>query len=745
MRYKERFIFFLGIFSIAVIIFIVVANISIKILYPINIISESLKENFKDSFGKSIKFDRLLFRYNGDIVLYNFYLSNSTDFNDNINLIHCRYVVINTSLIDLLRKKVVFSGIEMYKPTIFLIKNYGKSYYETFVADLIEGTKNEKIRDSLSDDFITEIKNAKIYYREIFSKGKGFIELDDVNVTINYNRQRIAYDIEGDIENKKFSFFSQSYILAHGKIDVKNNSSSNELKFKNIDISYFNKILEEKYTDPLLFEGKISGKIQFWGNEKGISARTNVELQNVSASFFNNSSHKIIKKYSASIFGDLYFDRDLSQIIAKSINIDDDITNLKFSFSYKENERIKFDITSREIDLEDLSYVFSPLPTSTYDGKIKIDCKIDYDFILKNFDELNLKTIVKNFNLTPLRTEDFKGISNCNIAIDCQKTAIKIETSFQNGKNDISAELNSVVKNWNPFMSETTVNLNSKHVGIDIIFKGLISILNVVYNAAYADMFQNFDEQRNFLKEPEGVFINNNDFAINIKADTVGVLENSFLNDFKVALILKKGTLKTEYFSLNGYDGLYSFDVYAAFHQEYPFIKLEGGVKDFNLTKLYADSNMADKCAGILSIDYKFETNAFRVGQIIENGRGTINLSVKNGVLSKFKILKNLNQLLSDNGYIERLQDPLTFNNFTITLQQSANEFYIRNFALSGDNCAFSAYGKYSEDEGLDVPFNLNIKSENSYSRIPFRIIGNLTSPCIKIDTKKSQGFLCFN
>ena len=119
MRYKERFIFFLGIFSIAVIIFIVVANISIKILYPINIISESLKENFKDSFGKSIKFDRLLFRYNGDIVLYNFYLSNSTDFNDNINLIHCRYVVINTSLIDLLRKKVVFSGIEMYKPTIF--------------------------------------------------------------------------------------------------------------------------------------------------------------------------------------------------------------------------------------------------------------------------------------------------------------------------------------------------------------------------------------------------------------------------------------------------------------------------------------------------------------------------------------------------------------------------------------------------------------------------------------------------
>jgi len=42
MRYKERFIFFLGIFSIAVIIFIVVANISEIILIGYKIFIEIL-------------------------------------------------------------------------------------------------------------------------------------------------------------------------------------------------------------------------------------------------------------------------------------------------------------------------------------------------------------------------------------------------------------------------------------------------------------------------------------------------------------------------------------------------------------------------------------------------------------------------------------------------------------------------------------------------------------------------------
>ncbi|HPR36059.1 MAG TPA: hypothetical protein PLT13_00565 [Spirochaetota bacterium] len=745
MNYNKKITIAIGIFFSILLFSMSMIHIALNFMYPGNELAESIQENFKDSFGKSIKFDSLVFKYNGDIILQNFYLSNTTDFNDNVNLIKCSEVVIDTYLFDLLREKITFSAVIMYKPEINIIKNYGKSYTDTFISDIVTGFKNDKISQFITKKFSIVLTDSQLFYREIFKKSKTSIDLFDIDIDIVFYGEELEYDIDGSIINNNISGWRSCGFDAEGTILFKESKSHNRIKFKNIDISLINNLLGEYYNEPFLFKGELSGDLNFNSNKDIIDIIAGINICDLYASDNNTSSPVyIVKDEDINIEFDLSAFSTMDKVTINKLKVDDEIVTIELKSDYIKDEHLDLSINSNKIDLSRLSSRFLPFKRAYYEGDFSLTG--NFKFNLKEMipEELALDVKLNGFTLTPsVASDNNNSIRNCNALIAADKENFLLKSKLNTGNTDLDITFNSRISGWNPFKSVNQAEIISKKMEIELLKNVIISGIDSIYNMAYVDMFQNFDEQRNFLKEPEGIFINNNDFKLNIKADKLVVKKGASFDDFNLAMNLSGGIVKTDIFSLHGYDGIFNFNAYAVFRQEYPFIKIEGGVENLNIAKMAVDSDSAINAAGILSSDFKFETNAFRIGQIVENGRASLNLGIKDGYISRTDNLKKLDNFIMKNAEYH-LPDPMTFDSLTFTFMQSANEFYIRSFNMNGTKCSFNAYGKYTENDGLNVPVNLNINIDNTYKKIPLLIFGNLRTPCVKINTKKESEHICF-
>jgi len=747
MNYNKKIIIALGIFFSIVLIFMSLVHIALNFMYPGNELAESIKENFKDSFGKSIKFDSMVFKYNGDIILQNFYLSNTTDFNDNVNLIKCDEVIIDTYLLDLLREKITFSAVIMYKPEISIIKNYGKSYTDTFISDIITGFKNERISRFITRKFSIELTDSLLYYREIFKKSKTSIDFYDVDIDIDYYGDELEYDIDGNINNNSNPWWRTCGFEAYGNIFFDKAKSENRIKFDNIDITFINNFLAELYDEPFTIKGEISGDIQFMTDKDVINIRSGLYANDLYATGGGISSQGyFIKDEDITVKFEMSALSSFDMVRINKFTIDDNIVSFEINSEYLKNEHFNLAINSNKINLEELSYKIVPIQGANYDGEFSLNGNFKINLKEMLPDELLLDVKLNDFNLITSESSihGLKTIKNCNALITADKDKFLLKSRLHTGKTDIDISFNSRISEWNPFKSSSEVDIISENMELSLLKNALMAGIDSIYDMAYVDMFQNFDEQRNFLKEPEGIFINNNDLKLNVKADRLLIVNNAALDSFNLVLNLSKGTLKTELFSLQGYDGIFNLNVYSVFRQEYPLIKIEGGVENFNIARMAVDSDSAIQAAGILTSDFKFETNAFRVGQIVENGRAEFNIGLKDGYISRTDNLKKLDQFIENNGFKVSIPEPLTFRNFTFTFKQSANEYYIRNFSMSGDKCTFNAYGKYTEDDGLNIPLNLNINSGDIYSKIPLLVTGKLRTPCFKINEKQKNDYICF-
>ncbi|HOP62706.1 MAG TPA: hypothetical protein PK906_04990 [Spirochaetota bacterium] len=749
MNYNKKIIIVLGIFFSIILLVLSLIHIAFNFIYPGNELAESIKENFKDSFGKSIKFDSMTFKYNGDIILQNFYLSNTTDFNDNVNLIKCDEVIIDTYLLDLLRKKVTFSSLVMYNPDINVIKSYGKSYTDTFINDIISGFNNDKVNQFITKDFSIKLKNSKLYYREIFKNSKTSVDFYNVDLYVDYFENGLKYNLDGKLVNSNLNFWENCGFNAEGRISFSDSVSKNRIGFSNIDISIINNLVSESYMVPLSFKGDVSGELFIITGNDEVSLRgeiegnkffTTIETDGHSKNLLRNEDFRLKTDISASL--------SMDKINIRHLEIVDNVLKLTFKSDYIKDELFSVNLESDNIDLSELSYRFTPVQKCRYDGNFSFYGKLIYNLKDMTPDDIALEIKLNNFSLEPVDalTEANRIIKNCNGFITADKEKYNVKADIKAGESDLDISFSGQISDWAPFKSINTLDIKSGKIELALLKKGLLAGITKIYDMAYIDMFQNFDEQRNFLKEPEGIFLNNNNLTIEINADKVIILDNTAFDNLECKIKLEKGVIRTEQFSINGYDGIFNFNTYIVFRQEYPFIKIEGGVENLNISKIAADSESCISAGGILSSDFKFETNAFRLGQIVENGRAEFNLEVKDGYISGTESQNKLKNFISDNGYEFTLPEPLTFSSFAFTLKQASNHFFIKGFRMSGNRCNFSSYGKYEATDGLNVPVNLSLITDKKYTKVPLKLTGELLSPCLMInDRKKKKESICFN
>ncbi|NLV67107.1 MAG: hypothetical protein GXY14_05455, partial [Spirochaetes bacterium] len=188
-------------------------------MYPGKQLALVIKESIKDTFGKAVKFDSYYFRLNGDIVLLNFYLSNTTDFNDNLNLVKCYKIVIDTDILSVLSNDIAINGVYIYEPELIIVKNYGKKYYDVVEDNFTSGINRELFEKLAGNGFFINIYDGKGSYREMFRNGKNTILFNDFNLKIKYRDKKIRYNASGDIIRRDKSLIDTCSFTLKGLLD----------------------------------------------------------------------------------------------------------------------------------------------------------------------------------------------------------------------------------------------------------------------------------------------------------------------------------------------------------------------------------------------------------------------------------------------------------------------------------------------------------------------------------------------
>ncbi len=747
MNQNKKIIISLGIIFSVILFGISMLKISINILYPVNELSNSLKDSFKDIFGKAIKFDTLHFKYNGDIVLQNFYLSNKDDFNDNINLIKCDEITIDTYLFDLVRKKVTFAGVYMVGPEITFSKNYGKAYSEIFIEDLAGGINHEKIKQFIKNGFRFELTDSTLSFKETFKNSKSETNFYDMDLKIKYKNDYISYRSYGNIEDKlRESWFKSSY-KAIGKVFLDRPYSESEIELENFDLAHLNNFLNDNFTSKSFLTGTFTGNLNIITDNGFLKCKGNTGISSMSYFYYEeNIPYPLFKNENIDSNFSFTLSENMDRLTIEKLEIDNGVVELTSSLDYAMDDFFSIEIKSNKIDLNELSESFYIFKNSRYDGALSFNGICNYNLKENKPEALNFNLSLNKFNIIPdgKNISDFQNINNGDLTLSASKDKISITSSFKSEKSDFNILYEGVIKNWNPVKSSNKIEIISKSIELDLLKEVLKGTIKKIYSLAYVDMFQNFDEQRNFLKEPEGIFVNNNDISLKLNAGKLVIAGKSFLDNLSVDISLLKGVLKTNNFSLNGYNGVYTFNLYSALNQEYPFFKFDSKAENIDLNRISYESGFTYSFGGILSLDAAFETSAFRIGQLVENGRGGLNISIKDGYFNNTPLQNKMHKLLSQNNYKDVFDKRLDFSTYSIGFMQSGNSFYIKNFSLNSADLSFNSYGTFTEEDGLKVPLNLNVNSETSNDRIPLEITGNLEAPCVKVKSKNETEPVCF-
>ena len=750
MNFNKKILSSIGIIIVIIILIIAIMKITIFALYPENELTNALKHGFKDIFGKAIKFDTVSVRFYGDIVFKNFYLSNSDDFNDNINLIKCDKIIIHTSFLDLLRKKITFTGISMIEPKITITKNYGKTYREVFIDDIISAINKDKIDEYIVSNFRFALIDSTLTFTEVFKNAKSVLNFYNLDFKVWYNGEYITYKSRGSIQDiVRDGWFTCSY-NSNGKIYLDKNYYEAVLDIENFDLNYLSNLLNDIFGNKTQIFGVFDGKFNITGNDDIVTCYSKMNISSLNTFYFiQENQYPLFKNENIKSEFNINFSKKLDKFTIEQFKIDNGPVQLSTTFDYSKNNLLSITINSNKIDLGKLSESVCFFKNCKYNGETNIKGIYVYNFKDKKPENIELNLAVNNFNIIPLdknldknlneNSHDLLNITDGHLFLTADKDRILLKSKFVSDNSDFDIIYNGQIFNWEPVKSSNSVAIYSKNLQLiflkEIVFNGIRKI----YNLAYLDVLKNFDDQKNFLAEPAGIFINNNDITLKLHADRLYIAGKSHLNNLDMDFSLLKGVLKTKNFSLSGYNGAYNFDFYSYLRQSYPFFKIKAEFSELDLNAISNDSSLGYSFGGNLSVNLVFEANAYRVGQIVENARAGINISVRDGYINNIPFQNKLNEFLDKIGYKDTFNRRIDFSRFSFDFSQSANNYYVKNFSFQSPLIYFSTYGAYSADDGFNVPVNLNITQENKTAKIPLEMYGYLDAPCIKVKPTKGD------
>ncbi len=750
-KYKKKIIYSI---SFLLIILIVYSGIKVTIHFvlPRELVLSHINSAFFKTLGKAIKYDSIKIDLFGNIILKNFSLANGIDFNDDVTLIKSEELCIKTKFLSLFKGKLMIKGFVMKNPLINLVKKYGISYtkmlHDVFGVKKIfssgeEGKQAGNSDNTFFDDAVTiDIDDADIIYDEFFKNRKTHIKFSNVDCTFSMNRKSAHIDLNGFVINDYNGNLTKGFLGVYGSFSG-GKLSKISFKMNELNMEHLNIFLSEKNFLSKYLQGKLSanGEARLSGKDYAVSGKftgTKIFLKENP-----DSGSNIITNDEINLKVKGKISSDLSAISLSDIDLSDGIADFNISLEKKNRNELYLSFKSNKINLRELNKRIQPVENSSYGGQLSLSGKIGYDMEKDEPVNIELNVNTMDFFISLNRKSYLHKVSDCNTSIKLNDKTLDGSVSFKYNNSDYRMQIKSEISTISPLKSKSEIQIHSENIDIREVQDFIIYSLDDLYTKAYDDMNRGYNEIF-FLKEPEGIFLNNNDFMIAFDVKNIIYDERSQLQNLQLAMRLQKGVLRTEQFSVAGLDGRYSFLVSGNFNQEYPFIRIEGEFLNMNLSKL----NMAKerKAEGELNISFSYNTNAYRIGHFLENGKGDFSVSLRNGKISGTKIQERIADFLNRNEYNGDLVKNLNVKSLNFVFRQAGHNCYVKNFALTSDEAVFNTSGKYKIDGGLTMSLPLSIyekEPRKGYS-IPLRVTGNLLSPCLGFSSGKRKDMVCF-
>lgn len=758
---KNLFITFL------LIIILAVSSIAfLKIYYTITFDEKDLRNAvitlFKSKLNRAVKFEEIKISFTGDITLSRFNLSVSSDFNDNLSFISSPQILIDLDFFDLFLGKITINGIKISDAEMNILKRYGKDY--TDVADQFIDLTNRlnNFAQSQSGAFNIIMTDSLLAYREIFKDDEIIINLYDINTTLKIFKEDFTYTLSTSVSPSKPDDSSKGSISSSGNIKLNTKGSYNhKVKIDNLDLSYFNRFIQEKTGINLSLKGGISTDCIIYADNNQYSFTGSIETYNLNIYTYSPEPHSLISNENLNIYSNFKIDLNAGIYQLKEFKLFDDYCSLTGSAEYinnKANHSIKAKLQSNRINLTELSNYISPVSNVYYSGTLAFNLDFDYDILDNIIHTSKFNLALSGFNVKDISKEKKRNLIQ-DMTAEITMENNKIDTSLEavSGNTDMRLTSNTTIESWYPIKSNSEIALYSKISEFSLIYSITSRIFKSLIDDAYEDSKKGYEEVF-FLQKPFGKFITNNDFTFDFNSDKVLVNDSGKVDkdqgfkNIAFGVSMKNGVFSLRDFHLWGYNAVYDLDLQGYFFRDYPHITCTGSVKNFDLASFSSEAPMQNKLTGVLNGNFEYELNIYRISHLLQNSRSTLNLQISHGDISESFILGKLNEFVRNNNYNMNDLTIDEYNSINLSTQQYGENVYIKNFGYKGNHLTFNLSGKYTYRDGLDLTGGCTVevlkKQKESdviqQQYLPVAMTGPIAEPCLEMRKKKDSVKTCF-
>lgn len=751
---KHRLVIIILTLFLAVLGGIIIFQIFLSLAVSEKQLKNSVSIFFKNNFNKAIEFEDIGLDLFGNVVISKLNISNSNDFNDNLNLIKSTRTKIKFDLFALLKTRMLAREILFYDSDITLYKKYGISYEE-----FLKGVFNSKnplasLKFIDLNNFKVRFKNCRIFYIEGFKEIKLVVESKKVSSYFCLKNEILDYKLSGMLipfrkEDSSGSFNIEGYLTLR---DLKDPIfSTTSVNIENFDTSYFNPFLTEHFAQSISVNGGATLNAVINTLEKNISIDgvLNLDNLNIAPGLSDRSSH-IISNENLNVEISLDILNDFQKFKFKKVYLNDDAIQLWLSGEYAntKNERfVNLAFHSNKIDLSVVSNYFCPVANSYYNGFLSLQGKLAYDIRHNTPEKMQLSLILSDFSLLQkLKNSKSAIVNDLNCSIELSRSLLDINFSSKKGNSDVKAGLYGFIQQWIPLISRSDINIYSDKMDFNMITGLLYSGINNLYSMAYEDYNRGYEEIY-FLQKPSGFLANNNNLNCKLKINNILLENKNGFKDLNINALLLNGNITLNNFSLTGYDAEYALDVAAYLKTDHPNLSIKGKIKNLNMEKIAKDSGASGEVRGNLTVNFDYEMNGYRLSHFLENAKGNLNISLESAYLNGTVFQKRFKDYFSTNGISEAAIDNLTIANAAASISQQGDNFYISNFVVNGNRVNFNAFGAYDFTNGLKIPVNMTFIQEIEKDKITYPkttniqtlLIGRLSNPLLNILNKKDS------
>lgn len=720
---------------------IFIVPLFLKIIIHIRINDSEIKgkvtEFYKNSINRAVKFDEASIDFRGNIILKNFELAASRDFNDNLSLLKAKEAIIKLSLFQLVAGDIIVKEAVFESPEINIIKKFEKGYGD-FIEDFVkiaEGFRNSK---NFSRPFLLCVKNGVIYYRDFLSSSRVLVEVTDSFLDIESDAVLTEYNFSGQVKPFKIKSAKSGKFRMKGFYDAKKSKIRNNIRLDSVDISYINDYIfgDRKEADSI--NGLLSSNITFEKNAGDFAVKGSIEAGNIN--YVNGiTSHNILSKENLNLDIDFHSSNGFKNLFLDKLLIGDDVADITVSGKYinDKEETAKISISTNKINLKKLSVSVSPVKDIVMDGTFEVKADIEYDKKKNNLDKSRALLKLKKFGVSKISDgKTRKVISETDVDMELKGADMTTKAGINSGKSDFSLNAVTKISSLIPFKSDSKITVLSKTVTIGLIKNCAAYIMNIVYGEAYKDAKKGWEDIF-FLQKPVSAAIINNNIEMDVKASNFELSEGKNFQNLSFVSSLNAGTFYTKEFRLNGFDSVCSLDVTGYFNRDYPWINIKGAVSGLDLGKFFLGRSPDDSekpMWGKLNLDFSYEVGVYRFSQILENSKGEFNLTAGKFRIKNSEVQTNIDGLLKKCGYERVNLSDLSIGSLNISISQTAENIYLKSLSLSSDMANLSSYGSYNYLTGLNIVSNLSFATgDGSTATVPLNIRKTIAAPEVEL------------